>query len=144
MANQNTFLFEVDFNLFPHPDLPLDIRELFDQRIDKRYWAVAQYGEIINVKFENIFKRNMIINTEDAQTIYSLNLLPKFFSGRLSKEEKRSWRVEVYHHQYGETDWIILIDDKIHLELFYKSWQSHLATFKELISDVEREQKLIE
>lgn len=144
MANQGTFLFEVDFQLYPDPNISINIRELFDQRIDKRYWAVTQYGEIINVKFENIFKRNMVINTEDAQTIASLNLLPKFFSGKLSKEEKKTWRVEVYHPQFQETDWIILIDDKIHLELFYKAWQSHLATFKELVSDVEKIQELIE
>jgi len=141
MKNKNTFMFEVDFHLYPSADIPMSIRELFDQRIDKRYWAVAQHGEIINVKFDKILKRNMVINTEDAQTISSLNLLPKFFSGKLSAEEKKVWRVEVYHHQYQETDWIILVDDKIHLERFYKSWQGHLATFKELISDIEKIQE---
>jgi hypothetical protein len=143
MTNQGTFLFEVDFQLYPDPNIPISIRELFDKNVDRKYWSVSQTGEIINIKFENIFKRNMVINTEDPLTIVSLNLLPKFFSGKLSKEEKKNWRIEVYHSQYQETDWIILVDDKIHLELFHKQWQNHLATFKELISEVEKIQELI-
>lgn len=146
--NQGTFLFELCFHLFPHPEISREVTELFELKINSFIWSVSQDGNIISAKFDGFLGRNVLIDTEDEQTLRSLKLLPRFFARKLSTAEKKAWRLKVDYREFQETDketdWVILIDDKIHLEKVYQSWQHMAVNFKDLMAEVEKIRDLIQ
>ncbi len=143
MLNKILFLFEVDFNLYPDQKISAEAKKIFERNIAKYYWSVSQEGKIINARFENFPRKDMVVNTEDERTVESLNLLPKLFSRTLSGSQKKNWRIQVYYSKHDETDHIIIINEELHLQDYYISWQKEHNNFNALMKEVSKIQDLI-
>jgi len=130
------FMFSLEFDLYPDEGIDLEAVKLFQERITGEYWSLSKSGEIIDIHFDNLLEISLVVNTRDPRTVWSLNLLPRFFAKELSRKEKSLWQIEVYHHEHKETDRVILIEDRVHLQEYHKFWMAHVHSFRNLIKDV--------
>lgn len=143
MLNEALFLFEVDFNLYPDQRVSVEARDSFEKNLDKYVWSVTQEGKIVNAKFKNFPRKDMVVNTEDERTVRSLNMLPKLFSRKLSEVEKKNWRIQVYYNKHDETDHIVIVNGELYLEDYYLSWQKEKKNSAALMQEVHKIQDLI-
>jgi len=136
------FMFNLDFDLYPDKGINSKVVDLFRERVCSEHWSLTQNGEIIPMCFEGLPEINFVVNTRNKRTRWSLNLLPRFFANTLSRKEKSLWQIEVYFHLHKETDRIILVDDRVHLEQYYLFWKAQLASLRNLLLDVEKLKRL--
>lgn len=140
MLHQENFLFNLKFQLYPYEDVDSEAISLFYERVEARRWSLFQDGQIINVEEDFgdlLLNKNMVVNTADEQTVWSLNLFPKLVAKDLSSDEKKVWQIEIYDQNDHDMERIILVDDRVHLESYYLAWKHRVMNFRTLMSDVE-------
>lgn len=145
MSNAKGFyLFELDFVLYPCDEIQEDIVALFKKRITDYCWTLVQDGQVVNLAEKGLPKRTYAVDTTDATTVRSLNLLKKFLDKKLTPQERLVWKLELICQQFDESDTFGFIDssDKTYLHRFEQAWKTERANFKPLMEAIAAEYKI--